>query len=411
MSAKAMDWLLKNARITDDKPLIDLGIVSGHISIFKAASNVSATKTWDLQGRVVLPGLIDLHTHLDKTYTTLENQSGTLLEAIEVWHKIKHTRSKIDIEKAVEKALRTAIANGVTKMRSHIDLIETGDLDTLEVVQDVQARMNGLIDLELVALGDANGSDENVAVLEQSLVQGVDFIGGAPSLSADSADAIDAAFDMAEQLGKPLDLHIDETEDPAMLALEHLADQTIARGMQGMVTAGHCCSLSFVDPNRARRVIDKVAKAQITVVTLPSCNLVLMGRNMTPTPRGTTPVKALLEQGVNVCAASDNVHDPFNPFGDYDLLQIANINAHTAHLTGEMELYTSLNMVSKFPAQAMSNSNYGLEDGCIADLVVVDTTRVLNAVVSPPSRLATFKAGQLIVKTTVEQTWPSLTEV
>ena len=170
---------------------------------------------------------------------------------------------------------------------------------------------------------------------------------------------------------------------------------TIKHGMQGRVSAGHCCSLAFVEEAVAKRVIDKVAQAEITIVTLPSCNLVLMGREMNPTPRGTTRVKQLLAAGVNVCAASDNVRDPFNPFGNYDPLQIANLNAHLAHMTGERELYESIEMVTNRAAAGVGMDPKGIKVGAPADLVVLDCTNVMEAVLAPPPRLAVYKRGKL----------------
>ncbi len=404
-----MDWILYNARLADNTPLVDIGIAGGNIVALEPNGSENglsdANQSWDLQGRVLLPGLVDAHTHLDKTYTTLENKSGTLREAIEVWRRIKPTRTHEDIQATARQALQMALLNGVTAMRSHIDIGTSGQLVALEALLALREEMRDVIELQLVALGSAGGSAENKALMKQALMMGVDLIGGAPALSANPHEEIDAAFALAEQMGKPIDLHIDETEDAKMLTLEYLAEQTIKHGMPGQVTAGHCCSLAFVDANTAARVMDKVAEAQLNIVTLPSCNLVLMGRQMQPVPRGTTRVKELLARGVNVCAASDNVHDPFNPFGSYDLLQIANLNAHTAHLSGEAQLYTSLQMVTTHSANTLSLANYGLAVGMKADLVVIDAQRVLESVVSPPLRLATFKAGQLVVRSKVERVW------
>jgi cytosine deaminase len=148
-----------------------------------------------------------------------------------------------------------------------------------------------------------------------------------------------------------------------------------------------------------------VAQAQLNLITLPSCNLVLMGRHMQPVPRGVTRVKALLARQVNLSAASDNVHDPFNPFGNYDLLHIANLTAHVAHLSGETEIATSLQMVTHHPAQTLGLPHYGLHLGARADLVVLDTDSRKTAVLAPPARLATFKAGRLVVRTRIEQRW------
>ena len=352
----------------------------------------------------MIPGLVDAHTHLDKSYVPTHNRSGTLWEAITIWREYKVTRTKADIQQTVRRALHTAIANGVTAMRSHIDVEVAGDLQTVEAILEIREAMRSQIDLQLVALGYAS-NPESRATMASALALGVDLVGGAPALSDDPTADLQATFALAEATGKGLDLHIDETEDPQMLCLEQLADYAIAHSLQGQVTAGHCCSLAFVDEATLDRVMDKVAQAGLNIITLPSCNLVLMGRAQRPTPRGVTPVQTFLARGVNISAASDNVHDPFNPFGNYDLLQLANLNAHVAHLSGEAEIYASLQMVTTCPATTLGLTDYGIHAGASADLVVLDTTSVLAAVTDVPPRLATFKRGRALVRTTIERQW------
>lgn len=403
------DFLLRGARLTDNTPLQDIHIADGRIAALTAhdpaAPTPSGTDAWHLDGRVVLPGLVDIHTHLDKTYSTIANGSGTLHEAIDVWTAYKRSRTPDDIRTAANRALRSAVAHGVTSLRSHLNVEDAGDLTTIEIMLELRETWRDAISLQFVALGYPGLGPEYDALVQGALEMGVDLIGGAPALREDPQQSIDGAFALAEATGKPIDLHIDETEDPTMLTLEYLAERTLAHGMAGRVTAGHCCSLAFVDRAAAARVMERVAAAEMNLVTLPSCNLVLMGRGMQPAPRGVTLVKELLAHGVNVCAASDNVHDPFNPFGAYDLLQIANLNAHVAHMTGEEELYTCVDLVTRHPAQAFGEAPGEIMEGAVADLVVVDAKRVLDAVVSPPARLATFKAGKPVVRTAIEQTW------
>lgn len=399
-----MDWILRQARLADDQPLVDLALHNGRIAVIAPTITASAHQVWDLAGRVVIPGLVDAHTHLDKSYVPTHNQSGTLLEAIAVWRQYKVTRTKADIERTVRRALQTAIANGVTAMRSHVDVEATTDLQTVETILQVREAFRGQIDLQLVALGYAT-NPESQATMRSALALGVDLVGGAPALTPDPAAELDGLFALAEASGKGLDLHIDETEDPAMCCLAGFAERTVAHGLQGQVTAGHCCSLAFVAPATAEQVIAKVAAAAMHIVTLPSCNLVLMGRNQHPTPRGITLVQRFLDAGVNISAASDNVHDPFNPFGSYDLLQIANLNAHVAHLSGEAQIHESLRMVTQRPAAALGFHDDGIIEGTPADLVVLDTTSVLAAVTDVPPRLATFKHGRLLVRTTIERQW------
>ncbi|MBX2997459.1 MAG: amidohydrolase family protein [Caldilineaceae bacterium] len=396
-----MDWILRNARIRDDADLVDIAITNGVIAAVGSTLPQRADQEWDLAGRAVIPGLIDAHTHLDKSYLAAANQSGTLMEAIEVWRRVKQNRSAAEFEWSARRALKSAIAHGVTAMRSHIDTEHRGDLVAVEALLTLREEMKDRIDLQLVALGFPGNGAEADETIESALRLGVDLIGGAPAITPDPTATVDAAFALAERFGKPIDLHIDETEDAQMRTLSTLADRTLAHGMEGQVTAGHCCSLAFMDDASAVAVIDQVARAQIHVITLPLCNLVLMGRNMRPTPRGVTRVGELLARGVNVCAASDNVQDPFNPFGSYDLLQTASLNAALNHMTGESQLYDSLSMVTTRPARLLGLPDDGIRVGAPADLVILDAERVLDAVTAPPIRLATFKRGRRIVRTEI----------
>jgi cytosine/creatinine deaminase len=396
-----MDWILRNARIADDTDLVDIAIGNGKIAAIGATLRHPAAQEWDLGGRAVIPGLVDAHTHLDKTYLPAANQSGTLMEAIEVWRRVKQNRSATEFERAARRALKTAIAHGVTAMRSHVDTEHRGDLVAVEALLAVREEMRDQIDLQLVALGFPGNGAEADETMESALRLGVDLVGAAPAITPDPTATIDAAFALAERFGRAIDLHIDETEDPQMRSLVTLADRTLAHGMGGQVTAGHCCSLSFIDDESAALIMDQVAAAQIHVITLPLCNLVLMGRGMRPTPRGITRVEELLARGVNVCAASDNVQDPFNPFGSYDLLQIASLSAAVSHMTGEAQLYDSLSMVTDRPARLLGLPDHRIRVDAPADLVILDAERVLDAVTAPPHRLATFKRGRRIVRTEV----------
>lgn len=397
MTLSHVDWILRNARLVDQAhpERVDIAIDQGNIIAIAPTLALTSKQEWNLAGRVVLSGFVDLHTHLDKTYFDIPNHSGTLLEAIEVWRSNKQRDMYNRVYTNASRALRTAIKHGTTAIRTHVDIEQMSDLVSLEALLQVRDEFHGKIDLEIVALA----SPVHTEASEAALRLGCDLVGGAPALEAEPYDNVANAFVLAEKFGKAIDLHIDETEDPTLCTLERLAELTMAHGMQGQVTAGHCCSLDFMDEVTAGRIIEQVAKAQITIVTLPSCNLVLMGRNQRPVPRGLTRVKQLLAAGVNVCAASDNVRDPFNPLGNYDLLHTANLTAHAAHMSGSEEMLMCLRMVSQNPVRAMRLNRQGIAIGAQADLVVLDATEVGDVVPAIPARLATFKGGIVQLQT------------
>lgn len=399
------DWLLRNVTVDNGGRWVDLVLDGGNIVALDTDSSHRGRETWDLGGSVVLPGLVDAHVHLDKTYTSAPNRSGTLQEAIAVWREEKPRLTFESYLGRARRAVRAALLNGTTAMRTHVDIDASSDFTALEALLELRDRVKEVIDLQVVALGNPGVNAAETAALRTALELGADLVGGAPTLTEDPAGCIDAAFDLAETFGAALDLHIDETENPEMLTLETLAEKTLLRGFGGRVTAGHCCSLDFAPEDTAARVMDKVAEAGLHIITLPSCNLVLMGRNRHPTPRGVTRVAELLERGVNVAAASDNVHDPFNPLGHYDPLFIANLSAHAAHLTGEAQLETCLKLVTSHAADGLGLPNYGLRVGADADLVVLDTPHYTDAVSSLPARLATFKRGRLVVRQRHREDW------
>jgi len=397
-------WTLQNARLEDGVLLTDV-VLEGGLIAAQGAGVAPRGTVWDLGGRVLLPGLVDAHVHLDKTLSTTRNRSGTLGEAIRVWGEVKRGLTKEDYLRRGERAVRMALAAGTTAMRTHVDVDGSGDLTALEALLELRERVRPVMDLELVALGNPGVSASEDAAMRAALALDPDvLVGGAPALAPDPVRTIEATFRLAEAFGRPIDLHVDETEDPEVLSLEAVAEKTLEHDMAGRVSAGHLCSLSFADDATAGRVMDKVAEAELNVVTLPSCNLVLQGRGRQPAPRGLTRVRELLARGVNVAAASDNVRDPFNPLGGYDPLGAANLTAHAAHLTGEGELKVCLEMVVSAPARMMGRVS-GLEVGRSADLVVLDTCGVEDAVAHPPPRLATFKGGRRVFFAEVRHTW------
>lgn len=398
-------WVLRGARVETTPQLIDIAIADGVIQAMGEKLPIEGEHEWQLNGLVVLPGLIDAHTHLDKTFSSTLNKSGTLIEAIEQWQK-ESVRISYEayLAKAIQ-ALQIAVVKGTTALRTHIDVNCQGGLRAVEAMLEVRQRFAQALDIQIVALGNPGLNDQESQLMCDALALGADCVGGAPSLMPDPKKAIDAALDLAEKHQKPVDLHIDETDDPNILDLEYLAERTIARGMQGWVTASHCCSLAFADLDTSDRVMEKVKAAKLNIITLPSCNLVLIGRGINPKPRGLTRVKELWGRGVNICAASDNVRDPFNSLGNYDLMQIANLTAHAAHMTGASELEACLQMVTSNAAETLGLSNYGLYEGAQADLVIFDAVNLITVLAGIPERLATFKRGQCLVRSEIKRSF------
>lgn len=397
---------LANARLADDGPLQHLRIVDGRIDAVGPDLTAGPADTIrDLGGRVVLPGLVELHAHLDKAYGDTRNQSGGLGEAIMTWMRARPGLSAADFRARAERGIRAAIAHGVTALRTHVDVMPGGDLTAVRALLEVREALGDCIDLQLVALGHQVADAAMGETVREALALGVDVIGGVPALCRDPKAEIEAILDLAQATGRPVDLHIDETERPRTLTLELLADAILARGgVDVPVTAGHCVALAFAERDRAKAVMARVAEAAIAVVALPITNQVLLGRRA-PAPRAIAPVKALMAAGVTVCAASDNVQDMFNPFGDHDPLRAAQLTALIGHLSGAAELDDALQMVTGRAAAVFHGAPRRVEAGQPADLVVIDARSRREAIATVPPRLLTLKRGRVVFEAQIERTW------
>jgi cytosine deaminase len=248
-------------------------------------------------------------------------------------------------------------------------------------------------------------SPETQRLLRTGLQQGFDLLGGAPSLSQNPRKSVTDLVDLAIRFEVGLDLHLDEDDSRDSVGLRSLLAHRHLPTGPGKVTASHCCSLAFMPTSERDALLHDAAEKGVGLVVLPGCNLVLQGRGHHPVPRGMAPVAAARAAGMAVAAGVDNVQDAFNPFGDYDPLQSARLAAMVGHLGNEGDLSTALDLVTRDAAILFGGGPALIEDGLVADAVVLDCSDVASAIAEPPARLATFKRGRLVVKTETQRRW------
>jgi cytosine deaminase len=231
-------------------------------------------------------------------------------------------------------------------------------------------------------------------------------VGGLPwyeRIDRDVQAHVDFCFELANRTGKDIHMLADDTDDPYSRSLEYLAVRTIEEGYQGRVSASHCGALAAYDDNHAERVIGLVREAEISIASNTQISLVLDGRNDRGlVRRGITRVRELLDAGVNVMSAQDDVKDPYYPFGKPDQLEVAQYTAHVAQLTYPPELETVFDMVTVNAAKAMRLEGYGVEPGCRADLVLIGAPNVHEALRMVPPRRYVFYGGRLMSERRVE---------
>jgi len=409
------DLVLRGATLADGSRM-DITVGDGHIMRITPeidAIDVPGAAIENVRGQLALPSFTDLHMHLDKAFTLglIENSSGTLEEAIARYEDLRPTLTR---EGFVERALRTlrlCLAAGTTRVRTHVNVYPAADglgLMPLEAALEARARARDVMDVQIVLLPAGNLAHDRrlYEACEEALRLGADVVGGAPALDPDPDAAITAAFALAQRFDRPIDLHVDESDDPGVRTLATIAAHTLQTGYSGRVTAGHCCSLAAMDDDTAARIIERVAEARIAVVTLPSCNLYLQGRHdRQPIRRGLTRVKELVAAGVNVAAASDNIRDPFNPFGRGDLLHIADLLVHAVQLGSPAEQRFARDAIGANPRAVFEDADPAPWRGGMprvgdrADLVVCEVSSAADLIAAQPLRSLVLHRGRVVART------------
>ena len=375
--------------------LCDITIEGGHFTAVTPADKfapAAGSTVVDLGGALVFPGLVDAHVHLDKAHTwdRAPNRSATFWEAITVLGADYKNWSATDLERRAEFSLRCAYAHGTRIVRTHIDTSFPQAEISHGVMAQLRARWAGRIELQTVPLcGIADFSTPNgEKIAELSVRTGASALGGFAVTSPELPGHIDRELATAREYGLGLDLHVDENGNPGSEILRMIAEAVLRAEFPYPVVCGHCCSLAVQDPARQRSTIDLVKAAGLKIISLPMCNLYLQDRRKSDAfPRssywrGLTPVQDLLDAGVPVACASDNVRDAFFAFGDFDLLEVYSESVRLAHL--DTRLADSVKVVTATAADIVGRPEYGrIAPGSPAHLVVT-TARSFSELLSRP---------------------------
>ena len=361
----------------------------------------------DLSGRLLLAAPVEPHAHLDKAFLAevVANPTGDLIGAIEAMRSNRHLLTVDETTERAERAARLMASNGYTAVRTHADVTAEHGLTSIEALQRVRERVADVIDIEIVALcgwpvSGRPGADQR-ALLRDALGAGADIVGGCPHLehvggAGDIASATDVLLGIADEFRRPVDLHTDETLDPAADGLDRLAT-AVLDGFDLPVTASHCVSLGQRSEAEQAATAARVATAGIVVVALPHTNLFLQGRGKAPMPRALTAVAALRDAGVTVAAGADNLQDPFNPLGRACPFETAGLMVLASHVLPRV----AWQMVSDASRRALGRTDTDADDavdglavGAKADLLSVPGDSVRDAIAYGPSDRWVWRHGR-----------------
>ncbi|WP_368508260.1 amidohydrolase family protein [Bradyrhizobium lupini] len=393
----AFDLIFRNALLRGAAGPMDIGVTRGRITAIEPTLACEAVEV-DIGGRLALPGFVDSHIHLDKACLLgrCGHDHGSVSEAIRAVAGMKKDFSVEDVYARGARVLERAIVHGTTRMRTHVEIDPRIGLRGFEAVKALKRNYAWAIDLSLCVfpqegLTNDPGSEE---LLIQALRDGGEVIGGCPYTDTDPNAHLARIFDLAEAFDLDVDLHLDFDLDPSWWHLDEVCRQTERRNYGGRVAIGHATKLSALPPERLRAATAQLAKAGVAVTVLPATDLYLMGREASHNaPRGLTLAHKLAGNGVVCSIATNNVLNPFTPFGDASLLRMANFYANVAHASVN-DFDTCLDLVTELPARLMNLRNYGIKVGNPADLVVLDTQESRFAIAELPDIVMGFKSGR-----------------
>jgi cytosine/creatinine deaminase len=402
-----IDLLIRNATLADGRTGLDIAVVGERIA--EVGSNImgEARETIDAGGQLVSPPFVDAHFHMDSTLSygiPRVNGSGTLLEGIALWGELK---PQLTVDAIMQRALTYcdwAAARGVLAIRSHVDVCDPRLL-AVEALLEVRRRVAPYIDLQLVAFPQdgvlrAPGA---LANLTRALDLGVDVVGGIPHFErtmADGAESVRVLCELAAERGLRVDMHCDESDDPLSRHIETLAQQTVRLGLQGRVTGSHLTSMHSMDNYYVSKLIPLIAEARVSAIANPLVNITLQGRHDTyPKRRGMTRVPELMAAGIDVAFGQDDMMDPWYGLGSADMLEVAHMGLHVAHMTGQDAMRACFRAVTENPAKILGLDGYGIAPGCHADLVLLQARDAVEAIRLRAARLAVIRRGRVISRT------------
>ncbi|WP_434681470.1 amidohydrolase family protein [Pseudomonas sp. R1-18] len=387
-----------NARLGDGNGHTELYVENGHfVSALSPAA--SQCEVLDLQGQLIMPGLIETHIHLDKACIMhrCHLHEGTLAEAVAQTRAAKAEFTEDDVYRRGAQVLDKAIMQGTTHMRTHVELDPQIGLTGFNAIRRLQADYAWAISLEICVFPQEGllNNPGTEALLCLALESGATVLGGCPYMDNDPIGQIQRLFELATRFDCDLDLHLDFDLNPEGMTVMEVARCTQAHGWGGRVTIGHATKLSTLPKEPLTALGLHLARTGVQVTCLPATDLFLMGREAFHNkPRGLAPLAHLHACGVTCSVSTNNIGNPFTPYGDASLIRQANLFANVSQMGTVPELLQCLAWVSSESARLLRLTDYGLLPGCRADFIVFDAPSPAAVIAEIAAPVMGFKGGR-----------------
>ena len=400
----AFDLILRNARLSNDGEAgatVDIAVAGGRIAAIEPRISGDGAGV-DAGGRFVSPGLVESHFHLDKSrildrVAPLEDRRGT--DYMKRASAVKHTFTVEDVYARARATLEQCLLNGVMHMRTHIEVDSPVGLRGFEAIGRLAKDYAWGIDLQLCAFlqegwTQVQGAESTVV---QALERGATVVGGAPRYDTDGPAQIRRIFALAKDFDVDVDIHLDGGYTTHDMDIWQVCDLTDEMGWGGRVAIGHGNKYASLPQPELEKLGKRLAGSGVAVSVLPATDIFTSGRHMEHSVlRGLADANALVAQGANCSIATNNVLNPFTPYGDCSLVRIANMYANVVQRGTEKDLAECFALVSDRPARMLRKDDYGIAVGNPAELVVWNAKSAAEVIATVAQPVMGFKRGRRV---------------
>ena len=311
---------------------------AGRIAAIEASLQADGP-AFDAGGCLACGGLVETHIHLDKSniIDRCAPEEGRQANSMQRVAAVKHTFTVEDVYERASRTLEKCIKHGATRMRTHLELDGGVEMRSFEAIEALRRDYAWAIDVEVCVFPQEGltNNPRSDALLVEGLKRGAKVIGAAPNYDPDHAGQIHRVFDLAREFDVDIDMHLDSGNSPDEMDIHLVCELTEKYRLGGRVAVGHMCKLSTMPIADLRALARRIADAGVAVTVLPATELFMMGRDQEyNVRRGVADVNLLVEHGVNCSLSTNNVLNPFTPFGDASLLRMANLQANVCQISG-----------------------------------------------------------------------------
>ncbi len=380
---EAYDLIIRNARLRGLEGIHDIAIKDGRIAEIGAVAGKGENEI-DAKGKLVTESFINPHLHMCKVYTFKqigeeslrqyhEKGMGGAMTAIELASRIKERYQADWIYENAKKAALEALKHGCTHIRAFVDTDTKARLEGIKALLKLRDEVKEFMTIQVVAFPQDGvlrdpGSEE---LVRRAVELGADVVGGIPWIEYtedDSKAHIDKMFEIAKEYDRDVAMLTDDAGDPGLRTTEYLALKTIRENWVGRVTACHARAMELYPEPYFRKLAHLLKAAGMSIVSDPHTGP-LHAR-----------VRELLNHGVNVAFGQDDIADAYYPYGRNKMLEVAFLCSHLLWMTSLRDMEILYDMVTWRAGKAMGVKNHRVEVGAPANLVVLNTESVYEAI-------------------------------